>query len=412
MKTGYSKFFLLWIGNFISQIGGGLTSFGLGIYVFNMTGSAASMAVVTLMGFLPALILSVPAGVLADMFDRRVLMMTGDGLSALGILYILILMMAGHCTLLNICIGVFISSVFSSLLEPAYRSTITDILTKEEYTKASGLVSVAGSARYLVSPMIAGLLLAVYDIKLLLIIDICTFFVTITATAVVRRWIVTVKTGRKERFFDSLSEGRDSLYKRKGVFKLILISSVITMFMGVVQVLSEPMMLSFTDSKTLGFAETLCATGMLVMSVVIGIIGIKKRHSKVLGISLAMSGVFMIGFASKENIVLICIFGALFFAMLPMANSSLDYLARINIPEELQGRAWGFIGFLSQLGYIPAFALSGVLADGAAKAFDMTVGRGSALVITVSGVMLMITSLITLFSKKIEALESGKEKPA
>ena len=412
MKTGYSKFFLLWIGNFISQIGGGLTSFGLGIYVFNMTGSAASMAVVTLMGFLPALILSVPAGVLADMFDRRVLMMTGDGLSALGILYILILMMTGHCTLLNICTGVFISSVFSSLLEPAYRSTITDILTKEEYTKASGLVSVAGSARYLVSPMIAGLLLAVYDIKLLLIIDICTFFVTITATAVVRRGIVTVKTGRKERFFDSLSEGRDSLYKRKGVFKLILISSVITMFMGVVQVLSEPMMLSFTDSKTLGFAETLCATGMLVMSVVIGIIGIKKKHSKVLGISLAMSGVFMIGFASKENIVLICIFGALFFAMLPMANSSLDYLARINIPEELQGRAWGFIGFLSQLGYIPAFALSGVLADGAAKAFDMTVGRGSALVITVSGVMLVITSLITLFSKKIEDLESGKEKPA
>ncbi|MBO7599903.1 MAG: MFS transporter, partial [Lachnospiraceae bacterium] len=202
MKTGYSKFFLLWIGNFISQIGGGLTSFGLGIYVFNMTGSAASMAVVTLMGFLPALILSVPAGVLADMFDRRTLMMIGDGLSALGILYILILMMAGHCTLLNICTGVFISSVFSSLLEPAYRSTITDILTKEEYTKASGLVSVAGSARYLVSPMIAGLLLAVYDIKLLLIIDICTFFVTITATAVVRRGIVTVKTGRKERFFD------------------------------------------------------------------------------------------------------------------------------------------------------------------------------------------------------------------
>ena len=410
MKTGYSKFFLLWIGNFISQIGGGLTSFGLGIYVFNKTGSAASMAVVTLMGFLPALLLSVPAGVLADMFDRRVLMMIGDGLSALGILYILILMMTGDCTLLNICIGVFISSVFSSLLEPAYRSTITDILTKEEFTKASGLVSVAGSARYLISPMIAGLLLAVYDIKLLLFIDICTFFVTITATAVVRRGIKTVKTGRKERFLKSFTEGRDSLYKRKGVLKLIMISSVITMFMGVVQVLSEPMILSFTDSKTLGFAETLCATGMLVMSVIIGIIGIKKKHSKVLGISLSMSGVFMIGFALKENIVFICIFGFLFFAMLPTANSSLDYLARINIPEELQGRAWGFIGFLSQLGYIPAFALSGVLADGVAKTFDMTVGRGSALVITVSGVMLMITSLITLFSKKIEALESGKEK--
>ena len=37
----------------ISQVGGGLTSFGLGVYIFNRTGSAAQMALVTLLGFLP-----------------------------------------------------------------------------------------------------------------------------------------------------------------------------------------------------------------------------------------------------------------------------------------------------------------------------------------------------------------------
>ena len=37
----------------------------------------------------------------------------------------------------RICIGVFISAVFSSLLEPSYRATITDILSKEEFSKAS-----------------------------------------------------------------------------------------------------------------------------------------------------------------------------------------------------------------------------------------------------------------------------------
>ena len=43
-------------------------------------------------------------------------------------------------------------SAFSALLEPAFRATITDLLTKEDYSKASGLVSLAGSARYLFSP--------------------------------------------------------------------------------------------------------------------------------------------------------------------------------------------------------------------------------------------------------------------
>ena len=144
--SNFHKFLLLWSGQLVSAIGGGLTSFGFGVYVFNQTGSAAGMALVTLLAFLPTLVLSVPAGVLADRYDRRLLMMLGDGLSAIGILYILICMLRGGAALYQICIGVFISSVFSSLLEPAYRATVTDLLTKEEYSKASGMVSLAGSA--------------------------------------------------------------------------------------------------------------------------------------------------------------------------------------------------------------------------------------------------------------------------
>ena len=81
--SGFKKFLLLWAGELISSIGGGLTSFGLAVYVFNETGSAASMAVVSLLAFLPTLILSAPAGVLADRYDRRLLMMIGDGLPGL-----------------------------------------------------------------------------------------------------------------------------------------------------------------------------------------------------------------------------------------------------------------------------------------------------------------------------------------
>ena len=91
-KSNFKKFILLWSGELISAIGGGLTSFGLGVYVFEKTGSAAGMAIVTLLGFLPTLVLSIPAGVIADRYDRRVLMMLGDGGSAIGIIYILICM--------------------------------------------------------------------------------------------------------------------------------------------------------------------------------------------------------------------------------------------------------------------------------------------------------------------------------
>lgn len=214
-KSNFSKFLLLWAGELVSAVGGGLTSFGLGVYVFNLTGSAASMALVTLLAFLPTLLLSVPAGVLADRYDRRILMMMGDGCSALGILYLLFCMLQGEAALWQICTGVCISAVFSSLLEPAYRATVTDLLTEEEYSRASGLVSIAGSARYLISPILAGILLAVSDIKLLLLIDIGTFLLTVVSTAVVKKGIAVKKMENRDSFGESLRQGWKAITDRQ-----------------------------------------------------------------------------------------------------------------------------------------------------------------------------------------------------
>ena len=407
-KSNFGKFLLLWTGELISSIGGGLTSFGLGVYVFGQTGSATAMALVTLLAFLPTLILSVPAGVLADRYDRRLLMMLGDGCSALGIIYILICMMNGGASLLQICIGVFVSSVFSSLLEPSYRATVSDLLTREEFSKANGLVSLAGSARYLISPLAAGLLLSVSDVKLLLIIDISTFVLTVISTAVVKRGIETKPGDDDKSFIESLKEGWDVVHSRQGIFLLILVSAVMTLFLGVFQILAEPLILSFADSKTLGIGETVCASGMLASGLVLGMRGIKKRYVKVLEISLMFAGLFMIGFGIWENIFVICGFGFLFFAMLPFANNCLDYLVRTNIPDELQGRAWGFIGFLSQMGYVVAYGTGGVLADLAAKLLNADIGRGAGLVIIASGVCLSVVAVIMARIKSIQNLEMMK----
>lgn len=407
-KSNFGKFLLLWFGELISSIGGGLTSFGLGVYVFLQTGSASGMALVTLLGFLPTLLLSVPAGVLADRYDRRLLMMLGDGCSALGIIYILICMINGGASLPQICIGVFVSAVFSSLLEPSYRATVSDLLTKGEFSKANGLVSLAGSARYLISPIVAGLLLSVSDVKLLLILDIGTFVLTVISTAVVKRGIHTKPSEEKKSFKESLKEGWDVVHSRQGIFLLIMVSAVLTLFLGVFQILAEPLILSFADSKTLGIAETICASGMLVSSLILGVRGIKKKYVRALAISLLLAGFFMVGFGIWENIFIICGFGFLFFCMLPFANNSLDYLVRTNIPDELQGRAWGFIGFLSQLGYVVAYAAGGLLADFTARVLKISIGRGAGIVIIVSGVCLSVVAIIMARIRSIQDLERVK----
>lgn len=404
-KSDFPKFMLLWLGELISAVGSGLTSFGLGVYVFQQTGSAGSMALVTLLAFLPTLLLSVPAGVLADRYDRRLLMMVGDGCSALGILYILLCMLGGGAKLWQICLGVFISSTFSALLEPSYRATVTDLLTKEEYSKASGLVSLAGSARYLISPILAGALLAVSSIKLLLIIDICTFFPTVFAAALVRKEIAVKPMERKPPFGQSLRQGWNAISDRRGILILVAVSSVMTYFMGSFQILAQPLILSFTDSATLGIGETVCACGMLASGLFLGARGIKSGYVKVLSVSLLLAGLTMVAFGLWENIYTICLFGFLFFATLPFANNCLDYLVRTNIPDALQGRAWGMIGFLSQIGYVVAYAGAGAAADGIAAGLQISVGRSAAGVIIIAGVLLAIAALTLYPMKSVRALE-------
>ncbi len=420
-EKSFSKFLVLWSGELISAIGSGLTSFGLGVYVFQLTGKASATALITLLAFLPSILLAPFAGVLADRYDRRLMMILGDSLSALGLIFILICMLTGEVRIWQICIGVVISSVFSSLLDPAYKATITDLLTEDQYSKASGLVQVAGSSKYLISPILAGLLLSVSDIKVLLIIDICTIFITVAATVMVRRGLRSIRTVASGSFRREFAEGWKAVTENKGVLLLVILTSILTFFVGFIQLLSTPMLLAFSDVATLGTAETICALGMLFSGILLGFVPLKHNYVKILSVALFITGICMVGFGFREDILLICVAGFLFFATLPFANTCIDVLLRKNIENSLQGRAWAMLGMISQLGYVVAYSVSGVLSDyifvpmfleggllenSIGRLIGTGSGRGIGFLIMIAGVLLSVTAVILYQIKLIRELEN------
>ncbi|MCL2035473.1 MAG: MFS transporter [Oscillospiraceae bacterium] len=422
MSKSFYKFLILCSGGFVASVGHGISSFGLSVYVYGQTGLASSTTLIALLAFLPAMLLSPLAGVLADKYDRRLLMILGDGLSALGILYIYFCIQRGDVQFWQIGLGVAVSSIFTSLVEPSFRATITDLLSKEEYTKASGFVQLSGSARYLLSPAIAGLLFVLWDIRLLLIIDICTIFITVLTTLVVRRGIVSKLRENKESIFKDFKNGWLALTQNRGVFILTAMGAAITFFIAAIQVLSTPMILSFTDSRVLGFAITICASGMLVSSMFLGFVPLRKGVVKILSASLFLIGLFMVVFGLRENIILICVSGFLFFLTLPFANTSLDYLIRTNVENEVQGRVWGLVGVASQLGYPVAYAALGLLADyvftpllleggtlagSIGKITGVGSGRGIGLLIIVSGLLLSATAVLLYRIRSVRKLEKA-----
>ncbi|QSX05668.1 MFS transporter [Sedimentibacter sp. zth1] len=415
------KFMTIWAGELISNIGSGMTAFALLVYVYQLTGSVTWVSIVTLLAYLPTILLNPIGGILADRFDRRFMMICGDLLSALGLLYILISIQTGHIGIVPIVIGVTINSVFVSMLDPSYRATVTDLLTEEEYAKASGLVQMACNAKYLISPAIAGVILGFSDIRVILIIDISTFFVTVFAVASVRRNIQKVKPRQgKFNFFKEFKEGMQYIVKDKGVTDLVILMAFMCFFIGCVQTLMIPMVLPIGSVKTVGFVESISAIGMVIGSVVISINGIKKQYSKILVVGLIVCGCFMALIGTSTNMSFIVITCILFFTSLPFVNTCADVLVRVSIPNEVQGRVWGLISLLTQIGCVIAYATcgifadnvfepmmqgKGVLADSIGKVIGTGEGRGIGLMLIIAGVLMVVVALVLGNKKSIREIE-------
>ena len=357
------NFYKLWLGELISSIGSGMTAFALSVYVYKKTGSVSYVSLITLLSFMPSIVLSPIGGLLADRYDRRLLMIIGDLFSGLGLVYILWSIQAGEKSIVPIFVGITFSSIFTSLLEPSYRATLTDILEEENYAKASGLIQVAGSAKYLISPVIAGMILSVADIRVILLLDILTFITTCLMIFLVRKSMNSEMQNYKKDSFKGLLEGLFIIKENRGVYSLVIIMFFVCFFMGFIQILIRPMILELSSVKTAGMMESLCAVGLLIGSLWIGIAGIKKNYSKILAVACFFCGIFMSMTGVNENLNIIGISTFLFFSTLPFMNSCADVLVRVSIPNELQGRVWGLISLITQMGTVVAYIISGIMAD-------------------------------------------------
>ncbi|MBE5991821.1 MAG: MFS transporter [Paenibacillaceae bacterium] len=420
-KRNYRNFLIIWIGELLAGIGTGMTSFGLGVYVWQLTNSTVDVSMVELAALLPLVLLSPIAGVLADRFDRRLLMIIGDTVSALGLVAMLVIMKAGTIEVWQICLCVGFSSTFSSLLDPAYKATITDLLTKEEYSKATGMMSLASSAKFLISPALAGLALSYFNIELILIIDILTLVITVSVIFAVRKSL-TVQLAKqgKLHILKDLKEGWLQLNENKGVRKLVILVTLVCFYLGFVQVLSKPMCLPLMDEKGLGIMQTICGCGTLLAGIVIGSGKLSRNYVNVMGISFVVGGAAMVGFGATMIVPVIAAMGFVFFATLPFADTSTNYLIRITIKNEQQGRVWGLIALISQLGYVLAYGISGILSDyvfipalrpdgvlagSVGKIMGTGETRGVSLLIMISGFGLIMIAYLVFQSKDIRNLE-------
>ncbi|WP_100448944.1 MFS transporter [Glycomyces xiaoerkulensis] len=408
VARNFRGFMVIWAAQLVARLGNGLTAFGLAVHVYQLTGRSTAVAMVTMAAFLPAVLLAPLGGVLADRFDRRLLMILGDAFSAVGLVALLLAIHSGFGGVFVVYGCVAVSSVFTSVMDPAYRATVTDLLTPEQYARAGGLVQFATASQYLVSPAIAGVLMAWSGIALILAIDIGTLAVTTLCMAMVWRTLNTEKTASERGFWADFRFGVAFLRRNRGITMLMLLVTLVTFCMGFLQTLLTPLLLDLSNEAVSGVVRSVAAVGMVVSSLAIGIFNMGNRHLTYIAAGLTVGGVVVLLMGATVNVLVIGVLAFVFFMTLPPLNTSVEVLARHSIPNETQGKVWGLMGLISQLGYIIAYAVSGVLADAVFNPLltpdgalagslglliDVGPSRGIGLMLMIVGVMLIGTAV-------------------
>lgn len=363
MKHSLNKFILIWLGQLISNIGNGMTAFAIGIYVYQESGSLINFSSILLCQFLPAILLRPLGGVLADRYSRKSLIMIGDLGSAIGVLIILFTISNQEIIMWRIYLGLALGSLFMALQNPAYKAIVTDLVARKDYAKVSGLVQLAFSAQHLISPLLAGFLLSTGGMKLILYLDISSFFIAVTGVLLIGRSMSAIGRKIESNVWQDLHDGWKLLIANKLIVTIVFIISFVTFFVGIIQSLLSPLLLSITSAEKVGLIYSISASGMLLTSLVLGFISYRIKVENILLSSLLFAGILMSLLGIFTHLLVITTIFFLFFGLLPLINTGTEVIIRKNIVNEGQGRVWGMVGFVSQIGYLLAYLGSGWFAE-------------------------------------------------
>ncbi len=422
--AGMRTFYIILIGQVISIVGSNLTSFGLGVWIFDQTGDAMPFTLTVLFGSLPYVFLLPVAGSLADRWNRRWLMILADSGNALSTLAIVLLLSFDALEVWHIYLLAAVGAAFGSFQQPAYQASIAMLVPKKHLARANGMMQSAASLGGVLAPMLAGFLFVAVGLGGIVLIDFATYFFAVFALLFVR--IPQPKAAPSAEEHKSTVRGDVHfawryLRERPGLMGLLFYYASVNFFLSTVFVLSGPMVLSQHDAHTFGLVQMTLGIGGLAGGLVASAWGGPQKlvRAGIGGIALYMVGVIVAGARIHPAFPAFGLAFNVFFVSIVQSISNTIWQSKV--APEVQGRVFSLrmmlatvitplaylsAGPLADQVFEPLMAEGGALANTALGALLETgPGRGIGLIYVLSGVMVMLISLLAYLHPRIRRLE-------
>ena len=174
-------FRLLFGAQIISLLGSGVTTVGLALFAYQLTGGASATAVIgnaLTLRILAFLLFSQPAGVMADRVSRKRILVSADVVR-----FALLALFPFITAVWQIYALIFAINAVTAFFTPTFEASIPELVGEEQYVKALSLSRVATDIEAVAAPAMAGLLVALLGLRWVFWFDALTYLVSASLVA-------------------------------------------------------------------------------------------------------------------------------------------------------------------------------------------------------------------------------------
>jgi MFS transporter, DHA3 family, macrolide efflux protein len=347
------KFMSLMLVRILTGLSFGMYLLSESWYVVNELNMKSYLGIILMLTSIPRLLLMIFGGFLSDKYSKTKIMFMSLVTRGILVFTLAVLIVTENVNILILLPYAFIFGILDAIFYPANSSIVSEIVDKEELTRANGLLQSTNLFSTVVSPILAGVLLSIGSFTLLF--SITAFFLMVGGIGVF--FINTplqIQQNKKESLIENIKSGYRFVRKDKLLSSLMAIIFIVNLFIvGPVNIALPIIVNEKLGSKALdlSFMQSALFLGMLLPTLIFSIKNVRKKRGVIILSAMIISGVCVIGLGLIHNF-----FQGLFFLAAYGASISVSSLIiaiiQQNTPSEKMGRVMGLTSTAS-LGLTP-----------------------------------------------------------
>jgi len=336
----------------VSILGSSLVQFAITSYITVQTKSGVYATIGILCAILPMFILSPFAGVWADKYNRKILIMAADGGIAFCTLIVAILFLTGHGSIGLLYIALIIRGLGSAIQQPCIGALLPDIVPEEHLTRINGINGSIQALFSLASPVLGAMLLSMVPLGAIFFVDIVTavtaIVILLTAFQLPKKER-TAEAAASDNYFAEMKLGMKYIFETKFLVQFFGFCIVYFIMMAPAAFLTQVQVVRNygDDYWYLSAIEVAFSVGMLIGGIAITAWGGLKNkvHTIILAALIMGACTFALGIRMPFTpyVILMGAFGL----AIPILNTPTMTMLQEKVDPQYMGRVFGVMTMIN-----------------------------------------------------------------